>query len=119
MRGEWVGVLIVASLVPTIARAGNSDEVNAGLDVTLTGGAVVANVYTGASLWYNPAGLARSDKPSLELTGVTLQIQILKNPGLITIDSMPQSMSEGSGVNFAVIPQALVFTVKLKGDKMK
>ena len=119
MRRGWLGALIAALLVPAVAQAGNSDEVNAGLDVTLTGGAVVANVYTGASLWYNPAGLARSDKPSLELTGVTLQIQILKNPGLITIDSMPQSMSEGSGVNFAVIPQALVFTVKLKGDKMK
>ena len=50
MRGAWVGALIVVSLVPTIARAGNSDEVNAGLDVILTGGAVVANVYTGASL---------------------------------------------------------------------
>jgi hypothetical protein len=119
MRGACVGVLVAASLLPTIARAGNSDEVNAGLDVTLTGGAVVANVYTGASLWYNPAGLARSDKPSLELTGVTLQIQVLKNPGMITIDSMPQSLSEGAGVNFSVIPQALVFTVKLKGDKMK
>jgi len=119
MRERWVGALIGALLMPAVAHAGNSDEVNAGLDVTLTGGAVVANVYTGASLWYNPAGLARSDKPSLELTGVTLQIQILKNPGIITIDSMPQSLSEGSGVNFSVIPQAIVFTVKLKSDKIK
>jgi hypothetical protein len=119
MRGGYAGALIGALLMPAVAQAGNSDEVNAGLDVTLTGGAVVANVYTGASLWYNPAGLARSDKPSLELTGVTMQIQVLKNPGLITIDSMPQSLSEGSGVNFSIIPQALVFTVKLKSDKMK
>ena len=67
---------------PATALAGNSDEVNAGLDVTLTGGAVVANVYTGASLWYNPAGLARIDKPSIELTGMTLDIQVIKHPGL-------------------------------------
>ena len=60
-------VLFSVVLSPATAWAGNTDDVNAGLDVTLTGGAVVANVYTGASLWYNPAGIARSDKPTLEL----------------------------------------------------
>jgi hypothetical protein len=66
MRRIWVVALAGVLLSPSSAYAGNADEVNAGLDVTLTGGAVVANVYTGASLWYNPAGIARSDKPSLE-----------------------------------------------------
>lgn len=111
----WVGLM--AS--PATALAGNTDEVNAGLDVTLTGGAVVANVYTGASLWYNPAGLVRIDKPSIELTGVTLDIQVIKHPGLLTIDSTPQGQSEGSGLNFSVIPQALTFTVRLKKENMK
>ena len=93
MRRVWVVALIGALSSPSIANAGNSDEVNAGLDVTLTGGAVVATTYTGAALWYNPAGLARIDKPSLELTGITINMQIVKNPGLLTIDSMPQSLS--------------------------
>lgn len=119
MREIRIGALFGALIVPAIAQAGNSDEVNAGLDVTLTGGAVVANVYTGAALWYNPAGLVRNDKPSLELTGVTLNIQVVKNPGLITIDTMPQGKSEGSGVNFSVIPQALTFTINLKRDNLK
>ena len=119
MRIRCVSALIAALLMPAVARAGNSDEVNAGLDVTLTGGAVVANVYTGASLWYNPAGLARDRKPSLELTGVTFNIQVVKNPGLITIDTMPQAKSEGSGVNFSVIPQALTFTIELKNENLK
>jgi len=119
MRSAWLAALAGALVVPSAAHAGNTDEVNAGVDVTLTGGAVVATVYTGASLWYNPAGLARIDKPSLELTGITMIIQVIKNPGLLTIDTMPQGQSEGSGVNFSVIPQALTFTIKLKNENLK
>ena len=86
MRQAKVFVLVAVLLVPATAWAGNSDEVNAGLDVTLTGGAVVAMTYTGAALWYNPAGIANINKASLELTGITMQIQIVKVPGLLTID---------------------------------
>jgi hypothetical protein len=114
MRGAWVGLLFSVVLSPATAWAGNTDDVNAGLDVTLTGGAVVANVYTGASLWYNPAGIARSDKPTLELAGVTLNMQIVKNPGLLTIETDPPQKSEGSSFNFTVIPQALTFTIVIK-----
>ena len=114
MRRTLVIALAGVLLSPSSAFAANVDEVNAGLDVTLTGGAVVANVYTGASLWYNPAGIARSDKPSLELSGVTMNMQIVKNPGILTINTDPPAKSEGSGFNFTVIPQALTFTIVLK-----
>ena len=114
MRRIWVIALLGVLVSPANAWASNTEEVNAGLDVTLTGGAVVANVYTGASLWYNPAGIARTDKPSLELAGITMNMQIVRNPGLLTIDSDPPGKSEGSGFNFAVIPQALTFTIVLK-----
>ncbi len=114
MRQAKVFVLVAVLLVPTTAWAGNSDEVNAGLDVTLTGGAVVAMTYTGAALWYNPAGIANISKASLELTGITMQIQIVKVPGLLTIDADPQAVSEGKTVNFTVIPQAITFTLKLR-----
>ena len=114
MRQARVCVLVSVLLVPATAWAGNSDEVNAGLDVTLTGGAVVATTYTGAALWYNPAGIASINKASLELTGITMQIQIVKVPGLLTIDTDPQAVSEGKTVNFTVIPQAITFTLKLR-----
>jgi len=107
-------VLLGALLTTATARAGNSDEVNGGLDVTLTGGAVVAITYTGAALWYNPAGIAQINKASLELTGVTMQIQILKVPGLLTIDTDPQAKSEGKTVSFTVVPQAVTFTIGLR-----
>jgi hypothetical protein len=114
MRRAWVVLLLAVLLDPATAWAGNSDEVNAGLDVTLTGGAVVATTYTGAALWYNPAGIARINKASLELTGITMKIQIVNVPGLLTIDSDPRAVSEGKTVNFTVIPQAITFTLKLR-----
>ena len=70
--------------------AGNTDEVNAGIDVTLSGGAVVASTYTGAALWYNPAGIARIKKASLEITGITFQTQIVRVPGFVTIGTDPR-----------------------------
>ncbi|MDH3203019.1 MAG: outer membrane protein transport protein [Myxococcales bacterium] len=114
MRRASLILLIGAVCVPVPASAGNSDEVNGGLDVTLTGGAVVAITYTGAALWYNPAGLARTTKASLELTGVTVQLQMVKMPGLSTIDTDPQAKSEGKTVNFSVVPQAITFTIGLR-----
>jgi len=107
-------LLLSVLLAPSKAWAGNSDEVNAGLDVTLTGGAVVATTYTGAALWYNPAGISRITKASLELTGITMQIQIVKVPGLLTINTDPQAQSEGKTVNFTVVPQAITFTIALQ-----
>ncbi|NNE18581.1 MAG: hypothetical protein HKN10_08905 [Myxococcales bacterium] len=43
------------------AKAENSEDIIAGMDVALTGGAVVANVQTGGAMWFNPAGVARLD----------------------------------------------------------
>jgi len=105
-------IALAVLLVSGTAAAGNSDEVNAGVDVTLTGGAVVANVSTGASLWYNPAGLARYNKASFELTGVTFKVSAVKAPGLLTLETGEQSSERR--VDISVIPEAITFTVPLK-----
>lgn len=94
------------------AAAGNSDEVIAGVDVLLTGGAVAANVSTGASLWYNPAGLARYDAASFELTGVTFKVSSVKAPGLLTLETGEKSSDRR--VDLSVIPEALTFTIPLQ-----
>lgn len=107
------GLVALAMLLrASTAAAGNSDEVNAGVDVTLTGGAVVANVSTGASLWYNPAGLARYQAPSFELTGVTFKVSAVKAPGLLTLETGEQSADRR--VDLSVIPEAITFTIPLK-----
>jgi len=99
-------------LVSSRAAAGNSDEVNAGVDVTLTGGAVVANVSTGASLWYNPAGLARYDAASFEITGITFKVSSVKAPGLLTLETGEQSSDRR--IDISVIPEAITFTIPLE-----
>ena len=116
MRCVSTLVALAILLVSSAAAAGNSDEVNAGVDVTLTGGAVVANVTTGASLWYNPAGLARSREASFELTGITFKVSAVKAPGLLTLETGEQSSSKRVDLSF--IPEALTFTVPLKKLKL-
>ena len=102
------GALVIALLVvPGLARAGNSDDVVAGSDVALTGGAVVANVHTGGAMWFNPAGVARLDSRSVDLTGAVLSYSIVSAPGALSIESGEQSAGEYSAVQ--AIPRALTF----------
>jgi hypothetical protein len=89
------GVLVTAVLLTSgVAKAGNSEDVVAGNDVALTGGAVVANVHTGGAMWFNPAGVARLDSRSVDLTGAVLSYSIVSAPGTLSIESGEQS--EGS-----------------------
>ena len=105
-RASWVAVLALLALNST-AKAGNSDDVVAGSDVALTGGAVVANVHTGGAMWFNPAGVARLDSRSVDLTGAVLSYSIASAPGSLTIESGEQSAGEYSAVQ--AIPRALTF----------
>ncbi|MBW2507647.1 MAG: hypothetical protein JRE81_03365, partial [Deltaproteobacteria bacterium] len=102
------GLLAIALLVvPTAAKAGNSDDVIAGNDVALTGGAVVANVQTGGAMWFNPAGVARLDSRAVDLTGAVLSYSIASAPGSLSIQSGEQSAGEYSALQ--AIPRALTF----------
>jgi len=93
--------------VTSTAKAGNSEDVVAGSDVALTGGAVVANVHTGGALWYNPAGAAQLDARSVDLTGAVLSYTIAKAPGALSIQSGEQSQGDFSATQ--AIPRALTF----------
>ena len=102
------GVLVLAlSVVPGSARAANDDDVVAGSDVALTGGAVVANVHTGGAMWFNPAGVARLDSRAVDLTGAVLSYSIVSAPGSLSIESGEQSAGDYSAVT--AIPRALTF----------
>ena len=93
--------------VPGLASAGNSEDVVAGSDVALTGGAVVANVHTGGAMWFNPAGVARLDGTAVDLTGAVLSYSIASAPGSLSIESGEQSAGDYSAVQ--AIPRALTF----------
>lgn len=103
------GLLVFAALVlfPGVGRAGNSDDVVAGSDVALTGGAVVANVHTGGAMWFNPAGVARLDSRSVGLTGAVLSYSIANAPGALSIETGERSDGGFSAVQ--AIPRALTF----------
>lgn len=94
-------------LVPGLANAGNNDDVVAGSDVALTGGAVVANVHTGGAMWFNPAGVARLDSRAVDLTGAVLSYNIISAPGVLSLESGEQSEGDFSAVQ--AIPRALTF----------
>jgi len=102
------GALAIALLViPGVAAAGNNDQVVAGTDVALTGGAVVANVHTGGALWYNPAGVARLDGHSLTLSGALIELSIMHAPGALSIESGEQSA--GNYDSLHVVPRAFAY----------
>jgi hypothetical protein len=106
LRG--LGFFVAALLfVPAIAEAGNSEDVVAGSDVALTGGAVVANVHTGGAMWFNPAGVARLDTSAVDLTGAVLSYSISEAPGTLSIESGEQSEGDFSAIQ--AIPRALTF----------
>ena len=102
-----IALLVDLVVVSGVARAGNSDDVVAGSDVALTGGAVVANVHTGGAMWFNPAGVARLDARSVDLTGAVLSYNIISAPGVLSIESGEQS--EGDFSALQAIPRALTF----------
>ena len=105
---RFLGVLATALLaVPGMATAGNTDDVVAGNDVALTGGAVVANVHTGGAMWFNPAGVARLDSRAVDLTGAVLSYSIVSAPGSLSIESGEQSAGDYSALQ--AIPRALTF----------
>ncbi|MGB5283648.1 MAG: hypothetical protein WBN29_04005, partial [Polyangiales bacterium] len=102
------GVLVIAVLLTSeSAKAGNSEDVVAGSDVALTGGAVVANVHTGGAMWFNPAGVARLDSRSVDLTGAVLSYNIISAPGALSLQRGEQS--EGDFSALQAIPRALTF----------
>ncbi|MGB5812589.1 MAG: hypothetical protein WBG86_18785 [Polyangiales bacterium] len=107
MGGMRWGLVLALLLHASPVRAQNSEDVLAGSDVALTGGAVVANVQTGGAMWFNPAGVARVDSRSLGLTGAVLSYSVIKAPGALSLSSGEQSAGDFSSVE--AIPRALTF----------
>lgn len=108
LRASAVVAVALASQLG-VARAQNSEDVIAGSDVALTGDAVVANVHTGGALWFNPAGVARLDSRSVDLTAAVLSYSIVSGglqmkAGLLFAFAAGVRYAHGSGdlVGFAI-----------------
>ena len=110
---SWIA-LLAPLLISSLAEAQNSEDVIAGSDVALTGGAVVANVHTGGAMWFNPAGVARLDSRSVDLTGAVLSYSIVSAPGTLSLETGEQSAGEFSAIQ--AIPRALTFVASPRPD---
>lgn len=63
------------------ANAGNQDSFALGNEAALNGGAVAATAEGPDAVWYNPAGLARATKSSLDLTATAFALRQRRIPG--------------------------------------
>lgn len=99
--------LLAVALLPARVRAGNDDSILLGNDAALVGGAVVSSVNDGSALWYNPAGLARAGRDSVDVGASAFALRRYRMPGLITADG--GRGGDASFTEIVSIPSALTY----------
>ncbi|MCB9727230.1 MAG: hypothetical protein H6744_00275 [Deltaproteobacteria bacterium] len=104
-RIAWAVALL--SSVASAAHAGNDDSVLIGDEAVLSGGAVTATVRTGAALWYNPAGLARVARDTVDVSGTAYALRLYRVPRLIELFGGEQADAKLNEV--LVIPTAVTY----------
>lgn len=109
--GVW---MLCLSAMATVAKAGNDDGILLGNDAALTAGAVVASVNDGSALWYNPAGLALSDKESVDVGATAFALRRYNMPRLISADG--GSGGNASFTEVVSIPSALTYVRRFNND---
>lgn len=102
-RGITLAIAL-ASFAPR-ARAGNDDGVLLGNEAAMAAGAVTATVSDGSGTWYNPAGLARVQRATLDLSGSATMLRIADTPALLR--STGGAQASGSYYEFLGIPSAV------------
>lgn len=113
LRVSIASVALVTSLA-TVARAGNDDGVLIGNQAIITGGAVTSIVSDGASAWYNPAGLGRSNRNQLDVTGSAYGLNIYKVKSLFRL---PDGRSaDASTTDWVLVPALLSFVREVSPD---
>jgi hypothetical protein len=95
----------------TTARAGNDDGILIGGYAAMTAGAVTATVSDGSAAWYNPAGLARADRQTLDINASAYGISLLSADNLFVLPD--GTSSDASVTDWQLIPSALSYTRQL------
>lgn len=101
----------VSSLLVSTARAGNDEGILIGGQAAITGGAITAVVSDGSAAYYNPAGLARSDRQTININGSAYGISAGSVGVLFTLPDGTQSGA--SYIDWQLIPTALSYSRKL------
>ncbi len=105
---------LALSLLSASANAGNEDELFVGNDASLMGGAVVASVRDGGSVWYNPAGLGGTQRDRLDMTTAVYSLQLFQADQFIQADS--GEAAELSVQEFVTVPTQISYGRPLTED---
>lgn len=111
MRLGWFfapQMAVAAVLTAGAARAGNDDEIPIGSEASMTGAAVTATVQDGAAGYYNPAGLANSDRPTLDVAADCYGFRLAKSPDLLS--SAEGEESGARAIDWVLVPSMVTYT---------
>jgi hypothetical protein len=86
---------LLALLLPCRAAAQNSDGILLGMEAATTGGAVVATAGDAAAAYYNPAGLAAVEGPSVQFSGSAYSASVMRL-GSFVETTLPWTRTEQS-----------------------
>ena len=105
-----VGAFILLSR-PLLARAGNDDAILIGGQASLTAGAITATVSDGSAAWYNPAGIAKATRNTVDINASAYGISRIVVDDLFTL---PDGTSgEASVIDWQLVPSALSYVREL------
>lgn len=110
-RAVGVGAALALCLSGGRALAGNEDELLLGNDAALSAGAVTATVADGSALYYNPAGLARVEQNSVDVTASAFVIRRYELPELLSAPTGERA--RGDFVEIVSAPTALSYVRRL------
>jgi len=112
MRQLHAGALLLTGLlaVPQAARADNSDSLFLGNEAALVAGAVTASIGDGSAAWYNPGGLAKIERTSLDMAINAYGLRVRNVPGGHVVKfpnrTIPLKLSD---LELYVVPTAVVY----------
>jgi hypothetical protein len=86
------------------AKAGNDEGIPIGVEASLLGGAVTARVSEASAAWYNPAGIAHSNRTTVNLNVSVYGIDIRTNDALIVTSE--GTRAEANFINWKLVPSA-------------
>lgn len=105
-RSAFVFVMLIAVL-PTAARAGNDDELLAGNQAAMMGGAVSAFVRDSSAIWYDPAGLGGIARDQVDVSGTVYTLRFYRVPGFI--ESTSGASDDAHVGEFVSIPTQIAY----------
>lgn len=114
-RHAWqVAVVVVVAFATGTAHAGNRFSYMVGGRAAGMGGAVASLVADGSAAWYNPAGLANTDRHSFDLSASAYGLEMLRVSDLV--ESRCGGVVEAAALDtaaFAIVPTSLDMVYRL------